>query len=214
MKSRYTETMEWEWQPIEDRDLWQLSLQASHSRRKTAKRSRVFKRIGLAAMMITGMIGLISLSSGQAKPNKPAKAKPVAKLWLPAKTPYRLLILLAAERTGVEPALLAGLVQAESDFQPGELSSAGATGLTQMLPETARSVGINDLSTPGNQLLAGARFLRTLQKQFHSNQLALAAYNAGPGAVQRYGGIPPYNETQTYVPRVLSYRHHYLKPRR
>lgn len=205
--------MEWEWQPREEQNLWQLSTQASQERRRIARRTRSIKRIGIVVLTLVGLMGLISLSNGQASPTKIVKHKRVASLWLPAKTPYRAMMISASVQTGVEPALLAGLVQAESDFQPGEVSAVGATGLTQMLPETARSVGINDLSTPRNQLLAGARFLRTLQKQFKSNQLALAAYNAGPGAVQRYGGIPPYNETQVYVPRVLNYRHHYLKPR-
>jgi len=130
--------------------------------------------------------------------------------WLPSNTPYRDSILRASRESHLDPALLAGLIETESDFNPDTVSSAGAIGLTQVLQENADDMQISDLSDPDNQIQAGAKLLAGLIGQFDSTQLALAAYNAGPGAVQRYGGIPPYRETQNYVPRVLEFRKHYL----
>jgi cell wall-associated NlpC family hydrolase len=121
-------------------------------------------------------------------------------------TQYDALILQAARDQGVDPALLKGLVQAESGFDPRSVSKVGAQGLTQLMPDTARGLGVTDPFDPLQNLEGGARFLAGALKRFGGNEsLALAAYNAGPGAVERYNGIPPYAETQAYVPRVLGY---------
>jgi soluble lytic murein transglycosylase-like protein len=118
--------------------------------------------------------------------------------------PFKDLIESAARRNGVDPALLAALVKQESNFNPNAKSGAGAKGLTQMMDATARGLGVTDSFDPVQSLEGGARFLGGLLKQFKGNEsLALAAYNAGPGAVQKYGGIPPYEETQRYGPKVL-----------
>jgi soluble lytic murein transglycosylase-like protein len=120
--------------------------------------------------------------------------------------PFADLIQTAARRNGVDPALLASLVKYESNFDPGARSGVGAKGLTQLMDATARGVGVADPFDPAQNLEGGAKFLGGLLKQFHGNEsLALAAYNAGPAAVQKYGGIPPYQETQRYVPKVLGY---------
>jgi soluble lytic murein transglycosylase-like protein len=120
--------------------------------------------------------------------------------------PFKDLITGAARKYGLDPALLAGLVKQESNFNPGAHSGVGAKGLTQLMDATARGLGVTDSFDPAQSLDGGARFLSGLLKQFHGDQsLALAAYNAGPGAVQKYGGIPPYQETQRYVPKVLGY---------
>ena len=120
--------------------------------------------------------------------------------------PYKDQITAAAAKYGVDPALLAALVKQESNFNPRARSGAGAKGLTQLMDATARGLGVTDAFDPSQSLDAGAKFLGGLLKQFHGNEsLALAAYNAGPGAVQKYGGIPPYQETQRYVPKVLGY---------
>jgi cell wall-associated NlpC family hydrolase len=125
-------------------------------------------------------------------------------------TQYDSLIQQAARDQGVDPALLKGLVQAESGFNPSSVSSVGAQGLTQLMPDTAKGLGVTNPFDPLQNLEGGARFLAGALKRFGGNeQLALAAYNAGPGAVERYGGIPPYAETQAYVPRVLGYANEY-----
>lgn len=121
--------------------------------------------------------------------------------------PYANEINAAAARHGIDPALLAGLVKQESGFQPGVRSPAGATGLTQLMPATARSLGVTDATDPVQALDGGAKYLREQLDRFGGDErLALAAYNAGPGAVKRYGGIPPYRETQQYVEAVLRNR--------
>jgi soluble lytic murein transglycosylase-like protein len=120
--------------------------------------------------------------------------------------PFQNLIESAARKYGVRPALLAALVKQESNFSPNAQSGVGAKGLTQLMDATARGLGVTDAFDPAQSLDGGARFLGGLLKQFKGNEsLALAAYNAGPGAVQKYGGIPPYQETQRYVPKVLGY---------
>src|SRR5258708_33471276 len=118
--------------------------------------------------------------------------------------PFQTLIEGAARKYGVRPALLAGLIKQESNFNPNAQSGVGAKGLTQLIDATARGLGVTDSFDPAQSLDGGARFLGGLLKQFKGNEsLALAAYNAGPGAVQKYGGIPPYQETQRYVPKGL-----------
>lgn len=119
---------------------------------------------------------------------------------------YVPLIEQAAARYGLDPAVLYGLIQQESDFDPSASSSASALGLTQLMPSTAASLGVTEPLNPVQSIEGGARFLSQLLHQFGGNTSdALAAYNAGPGAVQQYGGVPPYPETQQYVAKVLSY---------
>jgi soluble lytic murein transglycosylase-like protein len=120
--------------------------------------------------------------------------------------PFAAQINAAAARNGIDPSLLAGLIKAESNFQPDVGSGAGAQGLTELMPETAASVGVKDPHDPTESIEGGARVLREALDKFGGNvELALAAYNAGAGAVEQYNGIPPYPETQAYVPRVLGF---------
>ena len=124
----------------------------------------------------------------------------------PASGEYAALIEQAAQRNGVEPALLQGLIQQESGFDPNAQSSAGAAGLTQLMPGTAASMGVANPLDPAESIEGGARYLGQMMRQFGGNASdALAAYNAGPGAVQQYGGVPPYAETESYVSKVLGY---------
>ncbi|XAY03237.1 lytic tail protein [Paraconexibacter sp. AEG42_29] len=121
-------------------------------------------------------------------------------------TPYAAEIDAAAAKYGLDPALLRGLVKQESGFDPNARSSAGATGLTQLMPATARSLGVTDATDPAQALDGGANYLKQQLDRFGGDaSKALAAYNAGPGAVQKYGGIPPYAETQAYVQKVLAF---------
>lgn len=125
---------------------------------------------------------------------------------LPTTSNFGPLIAQAAEQAGVDPALFDALVAAESSYDPMARSRAGALGLSQLMPETARSLGVENPLDPWQNLQGGATYLSQMLKRFGGDpKLALAAYNAGPGAVQKHGGIPPYAETQKYVERVLNF---------
>ncbi|HEY3397661.1 MAG TPA: lytic transglycosylase domain-containing protein [Armatimonadota bacterium] len=119
---------------------------------------------------------------------------------------YNDLVQTAAARHGVDPDLVHAVIQAESDYNPRCHSSAGAMGLMQLMPENARDAGLTDPYDPAQNIEGGVQELSGYLRRYHGDvRLSLAAYNAGPGAVHRYGGIPPYRETQAYVPRVLRY---------
>jgi soluble lytic murein transglycosylase-like protein len=119
---------------------------------------------------------------------------------------YAPMIEQAAARYGIDPSVLYGLIEQESGFDPSATSSAGAQGLTQLMPSTAASLGVTEPLDPAQSIEGGARYLSGLLRQFGGNTTdALAAYNAGPGAVEQYGGVPPYPETQQYVTKVLGY---------
>ena len=107
-----------------------------------------------------------------------------------------------ATRAGLDPQLVLGLIQVESGYNKYATSPKGAQGLMQLIPETARQLGVRNVYDPRENIEAGVRYLKQLQAQFKDDRLALAAYNAGPGAVSRYGWIPPYSETQNYVYQV------------
>jgi soluble lytic murein transglycosylase-like protein len=104
----------------------------------------------------------------------------------------------------VPASLIKAIIEAESNFNPDCISRKGASGLMQLMPETARGLGIKDIFDIEENIEGGVKYFRYLLEKFNNNyELALAAYNAGPGAVEKYGGIPPYSETQNYVSKVL-----------
>ena len=107
-----------------------------------------------------------------------------------------------ARKHGVPEDLFLRLVQQESGWNPGAVSHKGATGLAQLMPGTAQKLGV-DIDDPSQNLEGGARYLRMMYDKFGSWRLALAAYNAGPGAVEQHDGIPPYAETENYVKAIL-----------
>jgi hypothetical protein len=123
---------------------------------------------------------------------------------------YTDVIHLASQESGVDEAFLRAIIHAESAFNPRALSLKGAQGLMQLMPGTANDMGVRDAFDTAQNIRGGARYLGLLLRTFNGNErLATAAYNAGPGAVQRYNGVPPFAETQVYVERVGTLRKRY-----
>ncbi len=123
---------------------------------------------------------------------------------------FESLIQETADRHDVDVALVKAVIRTESYFNPNATSRVGASGLMQLMPQTARRYGVTDLYSPRQNLDAGVRHLKyLLQRYSHQLHLALAAYNAGEEAVERYGGIPPYPETRDYVKKVLKFHELY-----
>jgi hypothetical protein len=120
-------------------------------------------------------------------------------------TPYAEIIAAAAEAHGVDPLLVRALIQVESGYRPRARSPRGAMGLMQLMPSTAREYNVRHPFEPKANIEAGITHLKTLIDRFGDDVgLALAAYNAGPGAVEKFNGIPPYRETRSYVSRILA----------
>lgn len=124
----------------------------------------------------------------------PAPRTPVAQ------APYGQLIQTAAQKYGVDEDLVFSVITAESNFNPNAVSRRGARGLMQLLPSTATRLGVKDIFDPSQNIDAGTRYLRELLTLYRGDLvLTVAAYNVGPGALQKYGRVPPYRETQSYI---------------
>jgi soluble lytic murein transglycosylase-like protein len=123
---------------------------------------------------------------------------------------YEHIISTCATKYGVNPCLIKAVIHAESGYNPNAVSRKGASGLMQLMPGTARSLKVSNSFDPQDNVEGGVKYLRFLLDTFRGDvSLAVAAYNAGLSKVAKYGGIPPYNETRTYVNRVLSYMQSY-----
>ncbi len=123
---------------------------------------------------------------------------------------FEQLIKTCSEKYGVNPSLVKAVIHAESGYNPNAVSNKGASGLMQLMPSTAKSLNVADRFNPKDNVEGGVKYLRFLLDTFRGDvSLAVAAYNAGLSKVAKYGGIPPYNETRTYVNRVLSYMKSY-----
>jgi hypothetical protein len=130
---------------------------------------------------------------------------------VPATIAYDDAIAEAADRYGLDPNLIRAVIHAESAFNPFAVSSAGALGLMQLMPEMAEQLNVLDPFDPRQNILGGSQYLRDLLDTHHGNvDLAVASYNAGPGAVAKYRGIPPYRETRNYVKSI----NHFIKQAR
>jgi hypothetical protein len=134
--------------------------------------------------------------------------------WMPTEADIRRfssIIDVAARSHGVEPALVQAVITAESGFNPNALSRKGASGLMQLMPDTARRYGVQNIFDPVENIHGGVRYLRDLLGMFNGDmRLALAGYNAGENAVIRAGNrVPPYAETQNYVPKVIDLYHRF-----
>lgn len=139
-----------------------------------------------------------------AAPSIPAEKTPVTNNIQPTAAELRQILTTAGAAHRVDADLLAAVVRAESNNRPTAVSRAGAQGLMQLMPGTARELGVQDSFRPSDNVNGGSAYLDTLLTRYHDNMaMALAAYNAGPGAVDRYHGIPPYRETRAYVARVI-----------
>ncbi|HUP64548.1 MAG TPA: lytic transglycosylase domain-containing protein [Thermoanaerobaculia bacterium] len=151
------------------------------------------------------------VSLGPAELPSPLMIETVRERFFRTEIPYGDIIYREAKRQGMEPELIAAVVKTESDFRPRLVSSKNAQGLMQLIPGTAELMGVSDVTNPVENVRGGVRYLRELQSQFDDPQLVLAAYNAGPGRVRTFGGIPPYRETRDYVRKVEKSRERYQK---
>ncbi|WP_062197617.1 lytic transglycosylase domain-containing protein [Massilibacterium senegalense] len=135
-----------------------------------------------------------------------AKQPPVATASSGAlSSPFDAFIKEASSKFGVDVNLIKSVIKQESNFNPFAKSGSGASGLMQLMPATARSLGVTDPFDPKQNIEAGTKYLRQMLDRFQGNmELALAAYNAGPGNVKKYGGIPPFKETQNYITKILT----------
>lgn len=125
---------------------------------------------------------------------------------------YLDIIQRYSDRFRLEEALVKAVIKVESDYNPRIVSSKGAQGLMQLIPETARDLRVVNPFDPSENIRGGSQYLRQMLDQFDNDlELALAAYNAGPNAVRRHGGVPPYDETRTYIQRVKRYLDYYRK---
>jgi len=123
----------------------------------------------------------------------------------PVSGQYANIINQEAQKNGVDPALVKAIIKNESGFNPNATSHCGAQGLMQLMPATARGLGVQNAYDPGQNIMGGAKYIGQLMKQFGGDmKLAVAAYNAGPGNVKKYGGVPPFKETQAYVQKVMA----------
>jgi soluble lytic murein transglycosylase-like protein len=167
-----------------------------------APRGAAFTKIAMRAPTTGLRVFAPSKSSGSLVLRRSGSSRS----WKPRENEdYDSMILLAARRHGVPAALVKAVIAAESSFDPSAVSPKGAMGLMQLMPATADDMGVDEPFHDEQNVHGGTRYLRWLFDRYGDWLRTVAAYNAGPEAVERYGGVPPYRETREYVQRVLSY---------
>lgn len=146
--------------------------------------------------VLDNAIATSKISSPKTEANKPTKCEPQE---------IEGLIEKYSKKNGLDSNLVKAVILQESGFNPDATSKCGAMGLMQLMPNTARGLGVVDAYNPEENIRGGAQYLKSMLTRFNNDpKLALAAYNAGPGAVDKFGGIPPYRETQNYVKNVMA----------
>ena len=130
---------------------------------------------------------------------------------IPKIDPLDAIIQTEAKKRDLDPDLIRAVIKAESGFNPQAVSSKGAEGLMQLMPKTSSMLGVNDPFNPKQNISGGTEYLQSMFKKFGSMDKSLAAYNAGPGSVQKFGGVPPYKETKEYVERIGHYYDEFKK---
>ena len=164
---------------------------------RRSRRRRMRTAVFAAAMSSAPLARPVVALLPPAQPNIEVSAEFLA---IPAHEAYDDIIQEAATEYDMDPNLIHAVMQAESAFHPYAVSRAGAEGLMQLMPDLADEMGVNDAFDPRENIRGGTRYLKRLLDHHKGNiDLALASYNAGPGNVQRYGGIPPFRETRNYV---------------
>lgn len=153
------------------------------------------------------VIRILEALKGVGSPRQQAMNKTVVKPTNPTsrQQPFSEIIQAASKAYGIDEGIIEAVIKQESSFNPRAQSSCGAMGLMQLMPATAKSLGVTDAFNPQENIMAGTKYLKQKLNEFNGNlPMALAAYNAGSGAVKKYGGIPPYKETQAYVKKVMN----------
>ena len=173
---------------------------ASADRRQGSRRRRVRTAFLAAAMSSAPLARPVVALLPPAKNVKPVIDVSAEFIAVPASEAYNDIVEEAAKEYDMDPNLIHAVMQAESAFHPYAVSRAGAEGLMQLMPELSDEMGVSNSFDPRENIMGGARYLKRLLDYHNGNiDLALASYNAGPGNVERYGGVPPFRETRHYV---------------
>jgi len=158
----------------------------------------LFKELAVLRI-IKGLASISSANKATSRPGLSQSASPAA-----GSRPFSEIIQEASKAYGIDEKIISAVIQQESSFNPHAVSSCGAMGLMQLMPSTARSLGVKDPFDAEQNIMAGTKYLKEKLNEFNGDiKLALAAYNAGSGAVKKYGGIPPYKETRAYVDKIV-----------
>lgn len=216
---------------MRERTLWRRSLRAARAAGVQLRRRGVAIAVGLPIACVALGFPIEAMNNAESLKERARvllsassplsnellssrAARPVTVEWtkeqfFTAEVPYGALIYREARRNGLAPELVAAVVRSESDFRPRLVSNKSAKGLMQIVPETSRLLGCDNPFDPDANVAAGTKYLRYLVDRFGDQRLALAAYNAGEGNIERFGGIPPFDETRDYVERVARHTEEY-----